>query len=252
MINNHIEAVLIAQYRFFNAIELNFNLKFIQICFFIILYYFWSQIKSPNQMKYKAHPWHGIHPGEQAPEISRCFIAVVPGDQMKYEVDKETGYLIVDRPNLYSSSVPVLYGFIPMSYSAEKSADYCMEKSGLKNLTGDGDPIDVIILTDRQIPRGDLIVEALPIGGLRMIDKGETDDKILAVLKGDQTYGHLTDISQVPRALMKRIKHYFLTYKDDPENPIQDIVNIAAEYGRKEAFEVVKAGFEDYKDHFEK
>jgi inorganic pyrophosphatase len=203
-------------------------------------------------MKFKAHPWHGINPGNNAPAIVRCFIEVVPGDQMKYEVDKESGYLMIDRPNLYSSTIPLLYGFIPRTYSAEKSAFNCMKKTGIENLKGDGDPIDVIILSDRQIPRGDIIVEAIPIGGLRMIDKGETDDKILAVLKGDQSYGHYSDISEIPRAMMKRIKHYFLTYKDDPENIVENVVNIAAEYGREEALEVIKAGLEDYNNHFDK
>jgi inorganic pyrophosphatase len=202
-------------------------------------------------MKFKAHPWHGIDPGKNAPEVLRCFIEVVPGDQMKYEVDKESGFLKVDRPNLYSSSVPLLYGFIPKTYSADISADYCMKMTGMTGLKGDGDPIDIIVLTDRQIPRGDLIVEAIPIGGLRMIDKGETDDKLLAVLKGDQTYGEMTDISQVPRALMKRIKHYFLTYKDDPESKSDSVVNIESEYGREEAYEVINAGFADYKKYFE-
>lgn len=201
-------------------------------------------------MKYKAHPWHGIHPGKDAPTIIRCFIEVVPGDQMKYEIDKESGYLKVDRPNLYSSNVPLLYGFIPMTYSDEISAAYCMKMSGLKNLKGDGDPVDIIVLTDRQIPRGDLIVEALPIGGLRMIDKNETDDKILAVLKNDQTYGHYKELSELPRGLVKRIKHYFLTYKDDPESQQDAVVNIAAEYGSAEAMEVIKAGFEDYNRKF--
>jgi inorganic pyrophosphatase len=202
-------------------------------------------------MKFKAHPWHGINPGNNAPAIVRCFIEVVPGDQMKYEVDKESGYLMIDRPNLYSSTIPLLYGFIPRTYSAEKSALNCMKKTGIENLKGDGDPIDVIILSDRQIPRGDIIVEAIPIGGLRMIDKGETDDKILAVLKGDQSYGHYSDISEIPRAMMKRIKHYFLTYKDDPENIVENVVNIAAEYGREEALEVINVGLEDYNNHFE-
>ena len=203
-------------------------------------------------MKFKAHPWHGIKPGPNCPEEIRCFIEVVPGDQMKYEIDKESGYLIVDRPNLYSSVVPLLYGFIPMTYSADISAEYCMKQTVIDNLKGDGDPLDIIVLSDRYIPRGDIIVEALPIGGLRMIDKNETDDKIIAVLKGDQTYGHFTDISDIPRALIKRIKHYFLSYKNDPENNRDSIVSIAGEYGREEAYEVIKAGLKDYNTHFTK
>jgi len=201
-------------------------------------------------MKYKAHPWHGIHPGKEAPASLRCFIEVVPGDQMKYEIDKESGYLKVDRPNLYSSNVPLLYGFIPMTYSDTSSADYCMKMTGLTGLKGDGDPVDVIVLTDRQIPRGDLIVEAIPIGGFRMIDKNETDDKILAVLKNDQTYGHYNELSELPRALIKRIKHYFLTYKDDPESSQDSVVHITGEYGSKEARDIINAGFEDYNRKF--
>ena len=203
-------------------------------------------------MKFKAHPWHGIKPGPNCPEEIRCFIEVVPGDQMKYEIDKESGYLIVDRPNLYSRVVPLLYGFIPMTYSTDISAEYCMKQTGIDNLKGDGDPLDIIVLSDRYIPRGDIIVEAMPIGGLRMIDKNETDDKIIAVLKGDQTYGHFTDISDIPRALIKRIKHYFLSYKNDPENNRDSIVSIAGEYGREEAYEVIKAGLKDYNTHFTK
>ena len=97
-------------------------------------------------MKFKAHPWHGIKPGENCPEELRCFIEVVPGDQMKYEIDKESGYLIVDRPNLYSSVVPLLYGFIPMTYSADISAEYCTKQTGIDNLKGDGDPLDILVL----------------------------------------------------------------------------------------------------------
>jgi inorganic pyrophosphatase len=203
-----------------------------------------------EHMKFKAHPWHGINPGKNCPQELRCFIEVVPGDQMKYEIDKESGYLKVDRPNIYSSVVPLLYGFIPMTYSSDASAEYCMKQTGLSNLKGDGDPIDIIVLSDRYIPRGDIIVEAIPIGGLRMIDKNETDDKLLAVLKGDQTYGQFTDISQIPRALIKRIKHYFLTYKNDPETETDYVVDIFGEYGSEEAYEVINAGLKDYKNYF--
>lgn len=201
-------------------------------------------------MKYKAHPWHGIHPGDDLPKLVRCFIEVVPGDQMKYEIDKESGYLYVDRPNLYSSSVPLLYGFIPRTYSDSISAAYCMQQTGLKNLRGDGDPLDIIVLTDRFVHRGDILVDAYPIGGLRMIDKGEADDKILAVLKDDQTYGHITNMSEVPEPLLKRIKHYFLSYKDDPDNESDRTVFIQSEYGSEEAYEVIMAGVRDYEQHY--
>ncbi len=197
-------------------------------------------------MKNKAHPWHGIHPGKDAPELIRCFIEVVPGDEMKYEIDKTSGYLIVDRPNTYSNMMPALYGFIPQTYSAKISARFCMEQTGLTGITGDGDPLDVCVLTDRHILRGDVLVEAYPIGGFRMIDHDETDDKIVAVLKGDHTYGHYKNIEELPRPLLKRLKHYFLTYKDDPDLNQESLVQIHSEYGREEALQVIKASFEDY------
>lgn len=198
-------------------------------------------------MKHKAHPWHGIHPGKDAPNCIRCFIEVVPGDEMKYEIDKPSGYLIVDRPNTYSNNMPALYGFIPQTYSAKISARFCMKQTGLEGITGDGDPLDVCVLTDRHISRGDILVEALPIGGFRMIDNDETDDKIVAVLKNDHTYGHYRDISELPRPLLKRLKHYFLTYKDDPDTSAEDNqVQIHSEYGKEEALDVIKASFEDY------
>ena len=103
-------------------------------------------------MKYRAHPWHGVHPGVECPKELKCFIEVVPGDEMKYEIEKESGFLIVDRPNLFSSTMPMLYGFIPQTYSDSISAQYCMEKSGLSNIVGDGDPVDICVLTDRNVP----------------------------------------------------------------------------------------------------
>lgn len=202
-------------------------------------------------LRYKAHPWHGINPGKGAPEVVRCYIEVVPGDEMKYEICKETGYLMIDRPNKYSNVMPALYGFIPQTYSAESMAEFCMERTGLKNLKGDGDPLDICVLTDRNIPRGDLLLDAVVVGGFRMIDGGEADDKIVAVLKDDHTYGDIKDIKDCPPKLIKRIKHYFLTYKEDPDHPEgPKEVDITETYGRKEALEVVRRSFVDYNTHY--
>ena len=206
----------------------------------------------PRKSLFKSHPWHGISPGDNAPSGLRFYIEVVPGDEMKYEIDKESGYLYIDRPNQYSNTMPVLYGFIPQSYCAESVANYCMKQTGKQDIIGDGDPLDICILTDRHIPRGDLLLEAIPVGGFRMIDSGEADDKIVAVLKGDHTYGHLRDISECPRQLIKRIKHYFLTYKDDPDIGDDKIVLITDEYGRKEALDIITCSFEDYNLHYGK
>lgn len=194
--------------------------------------------KFPQQ---KAHPWHGISPGENCPAEVTCFIEIVPGDTIKYEVDKESGYLKIDRPQLYSNVVPLLYGFIPQTYCGEEVA----QLAGVAK--GDGDPLDIVVLTEHAIPHGDIILKAIPIGGLRMIDKEEADDKIVAVLVNDAVYGNITDLAQVPPKVLNRLRHYFMTYKLSPET-IGAPVEIAGEYGRKEAQAVIKASLNDYRN----
>lgn len=193
--------------------------------------------KFPQQ---KAHPWHGISPGENCPAEVTCFIEIVPGDTIKYEIDKQSGYLKIDRPQLYSNVAPLLYGFIPQTYCGIEVA----KLAGVEK--GDGDPLDVVVLTEHTIPHGDIILKAIPIGGLRMIDKGEADDKIIAVLVNDAVYGNVTDLSQVPVKVLNRLKHYFMTYKLSPESG-HTPVKIDAEYGQNEARAVINASLKDYK-----
>lgn len=201
--------------------------------------------------RYKSHPWHGVNIGEGAPEKVRCYIEVVPGDQMKYEICKESGYLMIDRPNKFSNTLPVPYGLIPKTYSAEAMAEFCMQQTGRTGIEGDGDPLDVCVLMDRDLPHGDLLLDAVVIGGFRMIDGGEADDKIIAVLKDDHTYGGITDVKDCPPKLIKRIKHYFLTYKEDPDDASAGKkVEITHTYGREEALEVVRRSQQDYATHF--
>jgi len=192
--------------------------------------------KSPLQ---KAHPWHGISPGENCPSTVTCFIEIVPGDTVKYEIDKASGYLKIDRPQLYSNTTPFLYGFIPRTFCAEEIA----KLAGVDK--GDGDPLDIVVLCERPIPHGDILLRALPVGGLRMIDKGEADDKIIAVLEGDAAYGYIKSIEDIPPMLLNRLKHYFMTYKLSPETGLTP-VDIAAEYGRNVAHEVIRASMKDY------
>lgn len=199
---------------------------------------------------FKAHPWHSVHIGENAPEIVTAYIEVVPSDTVKYELDKVTGLLKVDRPQKYSNVCPSLYGLIPQTYCGEKVAEYCMEKSHRIDLEGDADPLDICVLSEKDIPRGDLLVEAIPIGGIRMIDGGEADDKIIAVLKDDLVYGEWTDISQCPAKVIDRLVHYFLTYKEVPGSSDTQTVVIDAVYGRDEADEVIARSQEDYKARF--
>lgn len=202
-------------------------------------------------LRYKSHPWHGVNIGEDAPEQVTAFIEMVPTDTVKYEVDKRTGYLKVDRPQKFSNIVPALYGFIPQTYCMDEVAEFCMEKTGKKGIVGDGDPIDVCVLTERDITHGDILVPAIPIGGFRMIDGGEADDKIIAVLKDDQVYENWDDISDCPDAIISRLKHYFLTYKLDPDNDSKK-VEITHIYGREEAQEVIKRSMKDYHKKFGK
>ncbi len=199
-------------------------------------------------LRYKSHPWHGVDIGPEAPEVVLSFIEMVPTDTVKYEVDKVTGYLRIDRPQKYSNVVPALYGFIPQTYSGNKVAEYAMEKTKRKEIKGDGDPVDICILTEKEITHGDILAKAKPIGGFRMIDGNEADDKIIAVLNNDAFYSHYNDIAELPEIVIDRLKHYFLTYKDLPGNKAN--TEITHSYGKEEAHEVIKRSIEDYQSKF--
>ncbi len=198
---------------------------------------------------FRAHPWHGVDIGEDAPEIVNSYIEMLPTDTVKYELDKSSGLLKVDRPQKFSSMPPMLYGFIPRTYSDTKSAEYCNKKTGRTDIVGDHDPIDICILTERPITSSNILVPGVVIGGFRMIDNNEADDKIIAYLKGDMVYGEWEDIADVPERLIERLRHYFLTYKDIPgaERHLAKITHI---YNKEEAYEVIRRGRRDYDDKF--
>ncbi|CAN5514596.1 inorganic pyrophosphatase [soil metagenome] len=195
----------------------------------------------------KAHPWHGIPIGENVPQEVTVFIEIVPRDTVKYEVDKETGYLKIDRPQQYSNVVPANYGFIPQTYCAETIANRAREHSNKIEISGgDGDPLDILVLTEHYIPRGDIILKARPIGGFCLIDGGEADDKIIAVLKGDKVFEQYEEISELPKGILERFEHYFLTYKSLPDEPNKCV--IAYSYGREDSYDVIRAAIADYHD----
>ena len=202
-------------------------------------------MKKPVQTTSQAHPWHGITPGEDAPTIVTAYIEIVPTDAVKYELDKESGILKLDRPQRFSSQCPTLYGFIPQTYCDELVAKRCAERTGMRDIHGDGDPIDICVLTEKVVSSGNLLVRAVPIGGFRMVDGNEADDKIIAVLESDLVYGELQHIAQLPRALLDRLKHYFLTYKQIPGEGKRS-VEIAEVYDQPEALEVIKRSMRDY------
>jgi inorganic pyrophosphatase len=198
---------------------------------------------------HKAHPWHGISYGENAPDIITCYIEMVPADQIKYEIDKASGYRKVDRPQKFSNIVPALYGFVPQTYCGESVAELANLKTNRTTIIGDGDPLDICVLTERNIPTGDIIMEAIPIGGFRMIDKNEADDKIIAVMAKDEIYSKWKDISDVPEPIINRLRHYFLTYKNIPGES-NAIVEITETYGREVAHDVIRRSMADYNKTF--
>jgi inorganic pyrophosphatase len=198
---------------------------------------------------FEAHPWHGVSPGGAAPEEVRAYVEIVPTDGVKYELDKPSGHLRVDRPHRFSSLCPTPYGFIPQTYCGERVGELCATRTGRAGVRGDGDPLDVCVLTERPAAHGDFFLRALPIGGLRMIDGDEADDKIVAVLVDDVTFGHLRDIAEAPQGLIDRLCHYFLSYKQLPADAPRR-VEITDVYDRAEAREVIRRSLADYRTHF--
>jgi len=198
---------------------------------------------------FQAHPWHGIEVGPKPPVSVNAFIELVPTDAVKYELDKQSGHLRLDRPHRYSSLCPTPYGFIPQTYSGPRVAERCAARTGHKAIQGDGDPMDICVLTEKTIPGGNLLVHARPIGGLRMVDGDEADDKIIAVLEADLAYGNVQDIREIPTGLIERLQHYFLSYKQLP-GVMPRKVEIAEVYDRAEAEEVILRSNQDYREKY--
>jgi len=200
-------------------------------------------------LMFRSHPWHGVPIGPEAPEIVNVYIEIVPTDTVKYELDKDTGILKVDRPQKYSNICPTLYGFIPRTLCAEQVADRTRQRTGRDDIVGDDDPLDICVLTEKYFTHGDFLLHAIPIGGFRMIDGNEADDKIIAVLHDDAAYGKIEDIADCPVALLDRVKHYFLTYKQGPGSD-QPVVRIPEVYDRAEAEHVIHLSMDDYREDF--
>src|SRR5215468_1009041 len=158
-------------------------------------------------MRFAAHPWHGVSIGDRAPEEVMVYVEIVPTDAIKYELDKATGHLRIDRPQLYSSFSPTLYGFIPQTFCGASVGARSAERTGRKEIEGDGDPMDICVLSERDVSHSGVLLRARPIGGLRMIDKNQADDKLIAVLAGDTAYGHLEDVSELPAGIPEVYDH---------------------------------------------
>lgn len=173
------------------------------------------------------HPWHGVHYGEQAPRTVNAIIEIPQGSRAKYEIDKPSGLLKLDRVIYSSFYYPVNYGFIPQTYGDDK------------------DPLDILVITSLSIQPLTL-VEAKVIGVMQMIDNGDSDDKIIAVAAHDPGVNHYTNIEQLPQHFFDELRHFFEEYKK-----LENKMVVVEEFGDKaKALQVVEDAIRFYKDTF--
>jgi inorganic pyrophosphatase len=189
--------------------------------------------------RWRPHPWHGLEVGLDPPRLVTAYIEITPYDLVKYEVDKQTGYLMVDRPQRTSSQPPALYGFIPRTFCGENVGALTPDAE-----RGDGDPLDICVISERPIDRSEVLLRARVVGGLRCIDNNEADDKIVAVLENDNVWGDEADIGDLPDAIVERLRHYFATYKMIPGQKSE--LQVKEIYDHEAAFDVIRAAMVDY------
>jgi inorganic pyrophosphatase len=193
--------------------------------------------------RWRPHPWHGLEVGPKPPKLVNAYIEITPYDLVKYEIDKTTGYVRIDRPQRTSSQPPTLYGFIPRTFCGER-----LHKLSPVSSQGDGDPLDICVISERPISRAEILLTARVVGGIQMVDRGEADDKIVAVMDNDSFWSGVNDISQIPHVLIDRLVHYFSTYKLVKGEDIK--VSIESVYGAEMAHQVVSACVQDYEEMF--
>lgn len=173
------------------------------------------------------HPWHGAHYGSQAPQKVNALIEIPQGSRTKYEIDKETGLLKLDRVIYSSFHYPVNYGFIPQT------------------LGHDHDPLDILVLCSQSI-QSLCLVEANVIGNMQMIDSGEKDDKIIAVAANDPSVNHITSIEDMPKHFINELRNYFEQYK-----VLENKQVFIEEFQNKEiAYQIITDAMELYKKTF--
>jgi inorganic pyrophosphatase len=181
--------------------------------------------------------------GPKPPRIVHAYVEITPFDLVKYEIDKVTGYMRVDRPQRTSSQPPMLYGFIPRTYCGPRV--HALSPHAER---ADGDPLDICVLSERPLKRSEVIVNARVVGGLQAVDGGEADDKIIAILENDEFWRDVEDVSQLPEILVERLRHYFATYKMAPGGKSQMLIK--GTYDCDYALRVVAAAIEDYEEAF--
>jgi len=191
--------------------------------------------------RWRPHPWHGLELGVDPPRRVNAFVEMTPFDTIKYEIDKVSGYLRCDRPQRSSSLTPTLYGFIPRTYCGARVGSLAGEGK-----RGDGDPLDICVISERAILRAEVILRTRVVGAIRMLDRGEVDDKIVAVLEEDPVWEDVREVEHLPSALVERLRHYFTFYKLMPGE--RAAVQVQATLGAGAAAEVVQAAVEDYRE----
>lgn len=178
-------------------------------------------------MKTNFNPWHHVSPDNKLPEKVNGIIEIPKGTRAKYELDKESGLLRLDRVLYSSVYYPANYGFIPQSYCE------------------DNDPLDILILSQIDIVPM-CVVPAQLIGVMRMLDNGEADDKIIAVAVGDPSVSHIKDISELPQHFISELRNFFEDYKKLEKKTV-----VVEEFGdSKAAVEILQESFKMYNDHF--
>ena len=194
--------------------------------------------------RWRPHPWHGLEVGPNPPDLVYAFIEMTSFDYIKYEVDKETGYLFVDRPQRTSSLTPSLYGFIPRTFCDENVKELSKQAK-----RGDGDPLDICVISERPINRSEIFLNAVVVGVIQLLDHDEADDKIIAVLENDHIYGDIRDIKDLPDVIVERLQHYFRTYKMvEGKDPGIEIIGVS---GPNKAKKIVAAAIKDYQNAFD-
>ena len=174
-----------------------------------------------------ANIWHDINPERISPEDFICVIEISKGSKKKYELDKETGFIMLDRILYTSTHYPANYGFIPRTYG------------------DDNDPLDVLLLCSEQLEPLTL-VRAYPIGVIKMIDNGRNDEKIIAIPVNDPTYNGYSDINQLPKHIFDEMRHFFEVYKN-LENKTTAVDEVS---GRDEALNIIKTAISNYNNKF--
>lgn len=180
-----------------------------------------------NKTTNVVHPWHGVQFGENAPEIVTAIIEIPQGSRCKYEIDKPTGLLRMDRVIYSSFYYPMNYGFIPQTYG------------------GDKDPLDILVITSLPIVPLTL-VDAKVIGVMQLVDGGEADDKIISVAINDPSVNHYTDISELPNHTLNELRHFFEEYKTLEKKTVK----VEDFMGKEKAYSIILEAIEYYKENF--